>query len=213
MLLVELDIENFKSLEKVSLKGLQQLNVLIGPNNSGKSAILGALDYLRKVVAGQQMDTTGLVIGGDNRKQIRIRLRIRLGDEERNRIISNLTENANKEPRRLPITESPFLRMIEYHFESVRGNPQIAHVIQTSTLAEDGKWVVIQQTSSDRSGSNPQATIRNILDLMRGGEPLNYDALDVTTKGGHTVNWTYNFGTARESPPYNNVGALFWPFE
>ena len=84
MLLVELDIENFKSLEKVSLKGLQQLNVLIGPNNSGKSAILGTLDYLRRVVLGQQIDTAGLVIGGDNRKQIRVRVRIKLGDKERN---------------------------------------------------------------------------------------------------------------------------------
>ncbi|PYT90141.1 MAG: hypothetical protein DMG36_20970 [Acidobacteria bacterium] len=212
MLLVELDIENFKSLEKVSLKGLQQLNVLIGPNNSGKSAILGTLDYLRRVVLGQQIDTAGLVIGGDNRKQIRVRVRIKLGDKERNQVISNLAEYAKKDLRTVQITDSQFLRMIEYHFESVPRNPQIAHVVRTSTLAEDGKWVVIQQTSSDRLGSNPQATIRNILDLVRAGEPLSFEALDVITKGGHTINWTYNFGASREQPPYNVVNP-FWPFE
>lgn len=40
----ELNIQNFKSLENVSLK-LQRVNLLIGPNNSGKSNLLKAIEF------------------------------------------------------------------------------------------------------------------------------------------------------------------------
>jgi AAA domain, putative AbiEii toxin, Type IV TA system/AAA ATPase domain len=38
-----LDIRNFRALEKVSLKGLSRINVVVGPNASGKTALLEAI--------------------------------------------------------------------------------------------------------------------------------------------------------------------------
>jgi predicted ATPase len=49
MKLRKLVIENYRSLEKVTLEGLQDINILVGKNNSGKSAIFKALVFLRDV--------------------------------------------------------------------------------------------------------------------------------------------------------------------
>ena len=40
-----LEIKNFRSLEHVELDRFDQFNVLIGRNNSGKSAFFGALHH------------------------------------------------------------------------------------------------------------------------------------------------------------------------
>lgn len=46
-MLQRISIQNFKSLKDVTLD-LQQVNLLIGPNNSGKTNLLKALEYLNK---------------------------------------------------------------------------------------------------------------------------------------------------------------------
>ena len=47
-----IEIEGFRSLRHVRLD-LRPLNVLIGPNQSGKTNILDALDFLAQAVQGQ----------------------------------------------------------------------------------------------------------------------------------------------------------------
>ncbi len=49
-MITELKIKNFRSLKDVELKGLQPVNLLIGPNNSGKSNILKALKFFGNVL-------------------------------------------------------------------------------------------------------------------------------------------------------------------
>src|SRR5438128_1177012 len=142
MHLVDLHVENFRSLEKVSLEGLGQLNVLIGPNNSGKSAIVGAVEYLSRVVRAETLDATTLVTAREPRRTIRIRLRFKLKDAERTELIARLVQQANVKEGTDPaesLEASPFFRLIEYQFESIPNSPQVAHVIQTSILSEDGK--------------------------------------------------------------------------
>ena len=46
MYLRSIEVRDFRSLEHVKLDRLGQFNVLIGRNNSGKSAIFGALAFL-----------------------------------------------------------------------------------------------------------------------------------------------------------------------
>lgn len=52
-----LHIENFKSLKSVSLR-LQQVNLLIGPNNSGKTNLLKALELWGKIMMGENSGIT-----------------------------------------------------------------------------------------------------------------------------------------------------------
>ena len=47
--LQKIEIENYGNLQKVGLKGLRQLNILIGPNNSGKTHILRAINKLNEI--------------------------------------------------------------------------------------------------------------------------------------------------------------------
>src|SRR5215210_4576350 len=51
-MLQQIRIQNFKSLKDVTLD-LQQVNLLIGPNNSGKSNLLKALEFLGKWFEGK----------------------------------------------------------------------------------------------------------------------------------------------------------------
>jgi len=49
-MLQKVSIQNFKSLKDVTLE-LQKVNLLIGPNNSGKSNFLKALERLNSIIS------------------------------------------------------------------------------------------------------------------------------------------------------------------
>ena len=51
-MITELKITNFRSLREVWLDNLQPVNLLIGPNNSGKSNILKALKFFSEFLGG-----------------------------------------------------------------------------------------------------------------------------------------------------------------
>jgi predicted ATP-dependent endonuclease of OLD family len=53
MRLESITIEGFRSLEKVTLENLGQVNVLVGQNNSGKSAVLNFLKLIQTVAIAQ----------------------------------------------------------------------------------------------------------------------------------------------------------------
>ena len=53
MRLRSLRVQNFRSLEDVSLNGLDQFNVLIGRNNAGKSSVFGAISFVAAHVFGR----------------------------------------------------------------------------------------------------------------------------------------------------------------
>lgn len=121
MHLQDLHIENLRSLEKASLERLGQLNVLIGPNNSGKSAIVGAVEYLSKVIRAESVDTSTLQTARDPRRNIRLRLRFKLNKADRSRILARLAEQAGGAAgdRAKAVEATPLLRLIEYHIESI----------------------------------------------------------------------------------------------
>lgn len=55
-MITELKITNFRSLREVWLDNLQPVNLLIGPNNSGKSNILKALKFFSEFLGGNMPD-------------------------------------------------------------------------------------------------------------------------------------------------------------
>jgi len=60
IILKELQIKNFRNIENVSLKGLKDLNIIIGPNNCGKTSILQCINLLSKIsntdISGNYLD-------------------------------------------------------------------------------------------------------------------------------------------------------------
>lgn len=82
-MLTKIHIENFKSLKNVTLE-LQPVNLLIGPNNSGKTNFLKALEFIKNQELGANMgfadytfkhenvDVLFLVVSGENSLQIKI---------------------------------------------------------------------------------------------------------------------------------------------
>ncbi|MBI4340187.1 MAG: AAA family ATPase [Chloroflexi bacterium] len=79
-MITKLSIRNYKSLEKVDLS-LSALNVLVGPNASGKSNIIGALASIKAVVADGDAVTgvlkpyggyQSVVWGGESERDIEI---------------------------------------------------------------------------------------------------------------------------------------------
>ena len=68
-MLQKVSIQNFKSLKDVTLE-LQKVNLLIGPNNSGKSNFLKALELLANYVQGKEINMEYL-IASHYKKKIR----------------------------------------------------------------------------------------------------------------------------------------------
>src|SRR5262249_11022825 len=58
MFLPTVEIRNYLSIEHAVLDGLDRLNILIGKNSAGKSAVFGALWFLGRVMHGQPPRTT-----------------------------------------------------------------------------------------------------------------------------------------------------------
>jgi putative AbiEii toxin of type IV toxin-antitoxin system/AAA ATPase-like protein/OLD-like protein len=209
MYLQELHVENYRSLEKTSLEGLTQFNVLIGPNNSGKSALLGAVEYISRVIRGEAVDTSTVVTARDLSRSLRFRLRFALRKDQRTKLIDRLVGEALSSKRREAIENSPLLQRIDYTFATHRNSPQVVHLIETSVLAEDGKWVAMQ-VAPDITFNNPPATFRNIAEIIAASAEgrLDADALDVKTKGGTQISLNYNFG----APGVHDLAsALLWP--
>jgi len=59
-MITHLKIQNFRSLKDISLDNLQPVNLLIGPNNSGKSNILKALKFFGEFLGGNVPDKAQL---------------------------------------------------------------------------------------------------------------------------------------------------------
>lgn len=73
-MLKRVSIQNFKSLKNVTLD-LQKVNLLIGPNNSGKSNFLKALEYMTKFNANTiELDYKNLVFNKRELDEIKIEL-------------------------------------------------------------------------------------------------------------------------------------------
>jgi predicted ATPase len=90
--LTAITLENFKSIEGPVRIELAPLTLLFGPNNAGKSTIIHALMYARELLANNNADPRGTVMGGktadlggfhamvhgnDRSRHIRIRLEFR----------------------------------------------------------------------------------------------------------------------------------------
>jgi predicted ATPase len=62
--LVRLDVENFRSLRKISLP-LGDVNVLVGPNGAGKTNVIQVFDFLARIIRTDLEPTLNYLGGFD----------------------------------------------------------------------------------------------------------------------------------------------------
>src|SRR5438874_2323794 len=82
MLLHNVGIRNFRSLEEVDIQGLERFAVLIGRNNAGKSSIFGAIQALARVITGQAFDASTAITDNQPR-ELQVILEFALTAQER----------------------------------------------------------------------------------------------------------------------------------
>lgn len=177
MILHQLEIKNYRSLEHVELDHLGRFNVIIGRNNSGKSSVFGALSLLYSFLQGGRPDLNLILTGQDVSRSFEIRLLFRLSPSERVELIG-LTQRRSQDKDLM--IQSPLFRQAEYSFstEAGAGNPALRELRVT---AQNNKWAVIYRTDEGARGARPAGRVKLISALSeRFATPLTNNVLDTT---------------------------------
>ena len=154
MLLHSLEIKNYRSLENVKLDNLQQFNVLIGRNNAGKSSIFQALyDLIR--VFNRESISSDVLTDRDMGRPLEITLTFKPRLQEREEFVDILIAAGFDAQRRETVLKSPFLRMVQFSFRAMPGNPYLMHLRKTGMFSEDGRWATIQTMVGYENVANP----------------------------------------------------------
>lgn len=157
MFIHSLEVKNYRSLEYIKLDNLQRFNVLIGRNNAGKSSVFQVLYDLNTLYAySNAIISTDNLTDRDIKRALEITLIFKPNQQEREEIVGILIAAGFDPQRRTNVLEGPFLRRIRFSFKSVAGNPSLMHLRETSILAEDGKWTIVQKMTGDEQTANPQ---------------------------------------------------------
>jgi predicted ATPase len=186
MILRELELRNFMSLEQVKLSGLGQLNVLIGRNNVGKSAIFRAIEHLARVVQGIGLASrvgdqeSSLITDGSEDPSLIYRLRFELNERERGEFIRILAEHRQglDQPAYLA---SPLLRDVEYCFRSARDRATLIHLVQTKIMTTNGQDATVQKVPNlgALDTSNPASLLLAFASFARSNLPFDSDSMDL----------------------------------
>ncbi len=189
MLLYNIEIKNYRSLEHVKLDNLQHFNVLIGRNNAGKSSVFLALSQLGRVLQAQFMPVEVLT-DRDPGRSVEIHLIFKPSSQEREAFINMLIPADLNGDRRQKIIKSQFFRMVQFSFRSAAGNPYPLHLRETKLLAQDGNWATIHQMAGDEHIVNPPHKFVNLSVAMKDAEvALSSSSLDITkTNHSYTAN-------------------------
>ncbi|HCW08463.1 MAG TPA: hypothetical protein DGG95_13985, partial [Cytophagales bacterium] len=143
MKLTRVKVKNFRSLHDVELKGLEQFNVLIGKNNSGKSAFFGAIHFLADVLDGRSSHVWANNIVSDFSKNLvlEIHLEFELSSEERQRVVSQTAPKDRKDVW----FNSMFARDLQFKFRSLATQPEVVYPFETIVRTVKGDLVPFQK--------------------------------------------------------------------
>src|SRR5204862_3210843 len=114
MKILEIEVKNFRSIENAQLSDLCNFNILIGKNNSGKSSVLGILNFLNRCFSGNYFQPDIDLTAGDESKILEIRLVVTPSELEREQFIRDITI-ANRSAH---LMSSSFYKKIEFLFKS-----------------------------------------------------------------------------------------------
>ncbi len=186
MFLRSVEIKNWRSLEHIQLQGLGQFNVLIGRNNTGKSAIFNALAFLGQIMNHHNTNVASgeeisLLTRQDHRRCLEFKLLFDLRPADRDAFIEAMMPSTANVSRKSSILESPFLRQVEFLFRSPAGIPQIIHARETRIRAENNEWALCQQMKPHDADNiqNPTSRVVLLPDLAAklSDKPLSSDEI------------------------------------
>jgi hypothetical protein len=176
MFLRSLEIKNYRSLEDVTLSNLSNFNVLIGRNNSGKSSVFGALDFLNANLHGSAFNWGAAFTAQDTTRLLEIRLLFDTRAKDRERLIEMVGSQLD-EPRRVAMSNSPLFRRVEYHFRST-SVPNTFNLQELKIMAEDGRWATILSLRGNVESVNPSFSIINIHEAVKPAMIFESEALN-----------------------------------
>lgn len=117
MLIRELKVSNFRALEQVVLPNLQDINILIGRNNSGKSSVFKALQLLSDVIRDKKSIAPTDITNQDEDRTLHISMVVELSEKERGKHLEILGETLlPKHKERL--FNSSYARLASFSFVS-----------------------------------------------------------------------------------------------
>lgn len=163
-MLKRVSIQNFKSLKNVTLD-LQKVNLLIGPNNSGKTNFLKALEYMVKDNTNQEEpEYERLVFGQKEGNEIKIEILYDTDDESFDKgFVCIVTSNASiQKSERRGRGYGSFLHFNPEKMKMTIG-PMIIYKTDPNKLAQPGP-VGIKAEVVNADASN----LVSFLDLMLG---------------------------------------------
>jgi putative ATP-dependent endonuclease of the OLD family len=185
VLLRSVQIQNFRSLEDVSLAGFSEYNVLIGRNNAGKSSVFAAISYLAGHVFGRGLQTApdvAVLTDHDSGRELGITLTLEPEVEERAEFVERVIASGVSEERREAVIHSPLLRQVACSFRSGPGNPSTLRLREVRIQAEDGKWARIHNwASQDNERTDVQTVHLTALLTQHPDEPISADRIDLST--------------------------------
>ena len=158
MKLVEGSVENYKSIEEGQEIGFEDVNILVGENNTGKSSVIDALRDFRDVFpTGQEIDKKWVqrrLTRKHEADAIEFNFLVELSESERGNLFDGLVESdliSERTPNRWRESDfrrfniSLFLRPDEDDKGNIRGDLEVASkfdeervIIRTGGLDEDG---------------------------------------------------------------------------
>lgn len=206
MLLTELEIRNYRSLEHVELKAISKFNVLIGPNNAGKSSIFAALAVLNGIIHGIGYPWGSLMTDGDLNRSFEFRLRFVLEAGERDRIFNMICSNESWQARRPLMEKSPLFRQLDYSFKAPPQHPDHFFLRSIKSLDEMGASLELERMlpSDASAGSTLSANFPDISHTpptIIDRKVLNLDKANVKT--------IFNAGFVSQVRPQDHLPRLF----
>jgi hypothetical protein len=174
MFLRSLGIKNYRSLEQVELNRLGDFNVLIGRNNSGKSAVFGALMLLNDAMHGRSIDWDSSLTSRDLTRILELRLLFEPRPQDRDKFIDIVGPQLD-EDRQAGINKSPFFRQVEFLFQT-GGTGGPLELRNIKLLSEDGHWANIMGVNS---GNNPKIKAVDLRSTANNAKLLEFHVLDI----------------------------------
>lgn len=213
MILREIEIKNFMSLEHVTLKGLDRMNLLIGRNNVGKSAVLRAMEHLSKAVNGQplgtRLDQRPDAVITDNAEELEFRLRVDLDDGERSEFVdlmAGVKTNFNKDA----FLRSKFLTWIEFRFRSAKRRAGTIHVVEILTIGRDGNQAKVQSLDpkTPLETTNPISVVVNFDLLVTQNTTFDSSMMTLDSAPSNRYGVNCNIHASRLGGDIGGVGKL-----